>query len=214
MGTEYICDFCGFEVSSSEYDKLDTIFSFCPECPECGGRIQETEVSKPIMVSTDRDQDNPSLITCELCQHKFSKRALKCPKCEWVPTAICEICKNKIPLDSTICIECGDPHPFFVQTNPSHMPDDSSTSNSVGATLGFYEKTLEGYSISDMVVCPHCGKRGCVATRRLMAKKGVSGAKATGALLTLGFSLLVVGLSRKELVTQAKCKNCGSQWQF
>lgn len=213
MKTEYICDFCGFEISSSEYDKLDTIFFFCPECPECGGRIQETEVSKPIMVSTDRDQDNPSLITCELCQQKFSKRALKCPKCEWVPIAICEICKNKIPFDSTTCIECGDPNPFLIQTNPSPMPVASSADNYVGATLGFFE-ALGGYSISDQVVCQHCGKRGCVATIRLKAKKGVSGAKATGALLTGGLSILATGLSRKEWVTHAKCKNCDSQWQF
>lgn len=130
MGTEYICDFCGFEISSSEYDKLDTNF-----CPKCGEHIREAEVSKPI-VSTDRGQGNPSLITCELCQHIFSRRALKCPKCDWVPIAICEICKNKIPLDSTICIECGDPHPFFVQTNPSPMPAESSASKYVGATLG------------------------------------------------------------------------------
>jgi hypothetical protein len=51
-------------------------------------------------------------------------------------------------------------------------------------------------------------------TKRLKAKKGISGAKATGALLTGGLSILATGLSRKEWVTDAKCKNCKSRWQF
>ena len=44
--------------------------------------------------------------------------------------------------------------------------------------------------------------------------KGISGAKATGAVLTLGWSLLATGLSRKEQATQAHCSNCGSTWDF
>jgi len=44
--------------------------------------------------------------------------------------------------------------------------------------------------------------------------KGISGAKVTGALLTAGLSILATGLSRKEWVTDAKCKKCGSQWQY
>jgi len=45
-------------------------------------------------------------------------------------------------------------------------------------------------------------------------KKGVSGAKATGAILTLGWSLLATGLSRKEEITQAHCENCQATWDF
>lgn len=45
-------------------------------------------------------------------------------------------------------------------------------------------------------------------------KKGVSGAKATGALMTGGVSLLATGLSRKEGLTQAHCEKCGSTWDF
>ncbi|HYA40277.1 MAG TPA: hypothetical protein VEF34_03175 [Syntrophobacteraceae bacterium] len=41
-------------------------------------------------------------------------------------------------------------------------------------------------------------------------KKGISGGKATAAILTGGFSLLVTGLSRKEQLTEAKCRKCGS----
>jgi hypothetical protein len=63
-------------------------------------------------------------------------------------------------------------------------------------------------------VCPHCHTRGQVMTKPISRKAGVSGAKATGALLTGGVSLLATGLSRKEKVTEAHCKNCGSTWHF
>lgn len=45
-------------------------------------------------------------------------------------------------------------------------------------------------------------------------KAGVSGGKATAALLTGGFSLLAMGLSRKQRVTEAWCSNCQSTWCF
>lgn len=60
----------------------------------------------------DTLKDNPLLIKCESCQNNFSKRAIKCPKCGWLPTATCEICSEKIPFNSEICPECGDPKPF------------------------------------------------------------------------------------------------------
>jgi hypothetical protein len=64
------------------------------------------------------------------------------------------------------------------------------------------------------LVCPHCQTKGSVTTCRVKLKKGISGAKATGALLTAGVSVLATGLSRKEDATQAKCSNCGSVWHF
>jgi hypothetical protein len=64
------------------------------------------------------------------------------------------------------------------------------------------------------IVCPQCQTAGHVTTRRVKAKKGISGGKATGAVLTAGFSILATGLSRKELVTQAACANCRSLWTF
>jgi hypothetical protein len=45
-------------------------------------------------------------------------------------------------------------------------------------------------------------------------KKGISGGKATGALLTGGVSILASGLSRKEKVTEARCANCRQTWHF
>lgn len=64
------------------------------------------------------------------------------------------------------------------------------------------------------IVCPHCQTRGRVTTSHVKLKKGVSGGKAVGAILTGGLSVLAVGLSRKEAATKAECSNCGSVWHF
>jgi hypothetical protein len=64
------------------------------------------------------------------------------------------------------------------------------------------------------IVCAHCQTKGHVSTTYIEVVQGVSGAKLTAALLTLGVSLLIVGLSRKEWVTQAQCSNCGSKWRY
>lgn len=64
------------------------------------------------------------------------------------------------------------------------------------------------------MICPHCQARGTVTTKKIKRKKGVSGGKATAAILTLGWSLLVTGLSRKEKETEAHCTACGATWHF
>jgi hypothetical protein len=64
------------------------------------------------------------------------------------------------------------------------------------------------------IICQQCQTRGRVTTRQVTLKNGISGGKATGALLTGGLSLLATGLSRKEDATKAECANCGSVWHF
>ena len=64
------------------------------------------------------------------------------------------------------------------------------------------------------MVCPHCQVRGQVHTKRVKVKRGISGGKATGAVLTAGFSILATGLSRKEAATQATCNNCRVTWMI
>ena len=64
------------------------------------------------------------------------------------------------------------------------------------------------------MICPHCQTRGAVSTKVVKRKKGISGAKATGAVLTLGWSLLATGLSRKEEETEAHCSACGATWHY
>lgn len=57
--------------------------------------------------------------------------------------------------------------------------------------------------------------KGRVTTVRSAPSKGISGAKATGAVLTVGISVLATGLSRKkDRVTVATCSNCQSTWEF
>jgi hypothetical protein len=67
---------------------------------------------------------------------------------------------------------------------------------------------------SPAIVCPHCQAIGHVRTSPTKRKKGISGGKVMGGLLTGGFSLLATGLSRKELLTQAHCEKCESTWDF
>ena len=65
-----------------------------------------------------------------------------------------------------------------------------------------------------MLICPHCQTKGQVHTKTVKEKKGISGGKAVGAVLTGGLSMLAVGLSRKEKLTQAYCNACGSLWHI
>lgn len=65
-----------------------------------------------------------------------------------------------------------------------------------------------------LIVCPHCQTSGQVTTKQTKAKRGISGAKATAALWTVGASTLVTGLSRKEDLTSATCGRCKSVWTF
>ena len=64
------------------------------------------------------------------------------------------------------------------------------------------------------VMCPHCGTAGQVRMKPVKQKKGVSGGKATGAVLTGGLSLFATGLSRKEKITEARCGHCSVVWHF
>jgi len=64
------------------------------------------------------------------------------------------------------------------------------------------------------MVCPHCQVRGHVHTEQISRNAGISGAKATGALLTGGISMLATGLSQKQHVTKSHCSYCGATWTF
>lgn len=68
--------------------------------------------------------------------------------------------------------------------------------------------------VNPALTCPHCQTKGQVRTMLTTRKKGVSGGKATAAVLTLGWSMLATGLSRKEQATQGHCDNCQSTWDF
>jgi hypothetical protein len=75
-------------------------------------------------------------------------------------------------------------------------------------------ETLQWGTLSAQIVCPHCQSPGGVRTKAITRKAGVSGGKATAAILTGGVSLLAVGLSRKEASTEAHCSKCNATWHF
>jgi hypothetical protein len=69
-------------------------------------------------------------------------------------------------------------------------------------------------SLNKHIICPHCQTQGKVRTKEVEKKVGISGGKATAAILTGGVSLLATGLSRKSKMTQAHCCQCKSTWLF
>lgn len=79
--------------------------------------------------------------------------------------------------------------------------------------MGILTDFVQG-PINPELICPHCQIKGKVHTIPVKRKRGISGRKAVGAILTGGLSLLATGLSRKERTTQAHCDNCGSTWDF
>lgn len=62
------------------------------------------------------------------------------------------------------------------------------------------------------IVCHFCHQPGGVTAQVMQKKAGISGGKATGAILTGGFSLVATGLSRKATVTRLTCSNCQMHW--
>lgn len=62
------------------------------------------------------------------------------------------------------------------------------------------------------IVCQHCHVQGQVFPTLVRRKQGISGGKATGAVLTGGVSLVATGLSRKQTFTNMRCGNCGTTW--
>ncbi len=68
--------------------------------------------------------------------------------------------------------------------------------------------------VNAAMLCPHCGERGLIRTKKVLAKKGISGGKATAAVLTGGISVIGTGLSRNEVETKAHCDFCKNDWAF
>lgn len=66
--------------------------------------------------------------------------------------------------------------------------------------------TLRG-AVSPHMICPHWVENGNVHTKPVTKKAGISGGMATGALVTGGIPILATGLSRKESLTAAFCRN-------
>lgn len=77
------------------------------------------------------------------------------------------------------------------------------------------QRSSEDYGPLNLsMICPHCQTKGRIRTKPIERKAGISGGKATAAVLTAGLSLPATGLSRTEGVTQAHCEECNNTWSF
>jgi hypothetical protein len=65
---------------------------------------------------------------------------------------------------------------------------------------------------SVQLTCPHCKSVGTVSQKMKKQKQGISGGKATAAVMTGGLSLFATGLSRKNKVTEMHCSACKVTW--
>jgi hypothetical protein len=91
--------------------------------------------------------------------------------------------------------------------SPSALNQSVASSNPPGSWF------LHG-NPNPAMICPHCNAKGFMRTRRVSKKKGISGGKATAAIITGGVSILATGLSRRERLTDAYCGNCNNKWTF
>ena len=78
----------------------------------------------------------------------------------------------------------------------------------------FQKQQEEQQLASANMICPHCQTKGSVTTQQVKKKVGISGGKATAAVMTCGLSMFATGLSRKDQVTEATCSNCGQTWYY
>ena len=92
----------------------------------------------------------------------------------------------------------------------SHIskPKKVARPNSIGTRIVNAAQASQPKGIN----CQQCGSVGTVTANEMKKKSGISGGKATAAVLTGGFSILATGLSRKDKVTQMHCSACGVTW--
>lgn len=160
-----------------------------------------------------------ALITCLECEKQVSDKADSCPNCGFpitkntLNTVTCFECECVYPIYKKECPNCSYGNHKYKLTNRHESMEIISPTSSIKKVPTFYDHQEWG-KINKELICPHCQRKGSVNTKKVERKKGVSGAKATGALLTGGISMLVTGLSRKEDMTQAHCQNCNSTWEF
>jgi DNA-directed RNA polymerase subunit RPC12/RpoP len=125
----------------------------------------------------------------------------------------CLNCKTQVPDDQKGCPKCGH-MVVAIPGTPSGISDRVAAQGRADVQVNGQTALDEFGAANPVLICPHCQSKGLVRTKQVKRKQGISGAKATGAVLTGGLSVIGTGLSKKELVTQAHCDNCGSTWHY
>ena len=131
--------------------------------------------------------------------------------------ALCGNCQRVIKMKKENCIQTATGYSLI-------QPAKCVCNNPFDAILGTKETKAARdklrYDIdqwgqrSPNIVCPLCQNKGNVHVKPVKRKKGISGGKVMGGLLTVGVSLFATGLARKEQLTQAHCTKCNSTWDF
>jgi hypothetical protein len=162
----------------------------CRECLKAEGKIvlseqmQSGQIKCPVCGFSQAEGKR-----CEQCEVEFSKVKIACPAC------------GEKTLFEERCSNCG------VNFKKIKQAARKAKLNQLNYNSNW------GY-LNPEIICPHCQTKGYVYTQTVNRKKGISGTKATAALLTGGLSILATGLSRKEEQKEAYCDNCHAIWDF
>jgi hypothetical protein len=62
------------------------------------------------------------------------------------------------------------------------------------------------------IVCQFCQQSGCVTARKVQRVKRKTATRIIGGVATMGGSLALTGVSKKGVVTEMSCSNCGMTW--
>jgi uncharacterized membrane protein YhaH (DUF805 family) len=92
----------------------------------------------------------------------------------------------------------------------------SPSSSGLKNSLSKIQKNLEDMKAENAramasIICPFCQTKGSVTTKK---KNDTSGVKATGAVLTLGMSVMLTGLHKHSTRIEANCSQCKTTWDM
>ena len=62
------------------------------------------------------------------------------------------------------------------------------------------------------IVCQFCQEQGCVTARKVPRVKRKTATRIVGGIATMGGSLALTGVSKKGVVIELSCSNCGMSW--